>query len=166
MTSEDKKHYLLQYRNAVRRQREAEDEIDQLRIGAMFPSIKQVDDMPHAQGGDHDLSDYAAQVDELFIRYKAELGRKWMIRKYISESINAIGNEGLSLLLHYRYLHLMQTTIESSKHYEGSELMQFEAIALDMGYSYDRVKHMHGEALERIEIPPELIRISEKAREM
>lgn len=160
MTSEDKKHYLLQYRNSVRRIREADEELEQLRLSTMYPSMPELDDMPHTHGASYDLSDYAVKVDELLARYKDELDRKLMIRSLIYDSAEGMGNEGLCLLIKYRYLHLIQTDDERRNQKDGSQLMSFEAIAVSMSYTYDYIIHMHATALDRIILPPELIRIT------
>ena len=64
MTENDKKkRYLFGYRDALRKQKVIEEEIRELRLNRMLPSLTQ-DGMPHGSGGS-DMSGYAAKLDEL-----------------------------------------------------------------------------------------------------
>lgn len=61
---EEKKEYLKGYRKAKQREQMLLEQIQQLRLDTMMPSINN-DGMPHGSGGDNDLSDYIEKYEEL-----------------------------------------------------------------------------------------------------
>lgn len=132
--NEKKKEYLWGYQRALRKQKELEEEICQLRLDTMVPSLIQ-DGMPHGSGGG-DLSGYAARVDGLLEELRELVGEKLDIRREISRKIEEMGNETEGTLLRYRYI-------------MG---LSFEEIAVKMGYTYRHVTRLHGMALQNFKI--------------
>lgn len=132
--NEKKKEYLWGYQRALRKQRELEEEICQLRLDTMVPSLIQ-DGMPHGSG-DGDLSGYAARVDGLLKELRELVEKKLDIRREISRKIEEMGNETEGTLLRYRYI-------------MG---LSFEEIAVKMGYTYRHVTRLHGMALQNFKI--------------
>ena len=62
--NEKKKEYLTQYLECVRAVRRIESQIEELRINIMCPSIH-ISDMPRANAGQGDLSDYIVKEHSL-----------------------------------------------------------------------------------------------------
>ena len=116
--NEKKKEYLWRYQNAKRKEAEINEEIMQLRIDKMMPSLVQ-DGMPHGSGGG-DLSGYATRLDELMCELYEQMEQ----------------DETESLLLRYRYI-------------QG---LNFEEIAVKMGYGYRHITRLHGWALQHFEM--------------
>lgn len=132
--NEKKKEYLWGYQRALRKQKELEEEICQLRLDTMVPSLIQ-DGMPHGSGGG-DLSGYAAKVGGLLEDLRELVEKKLDIRREISRKIEEMGNETEGTLLRYRYI-------------MG---MSFEEIAVKMGYTYRHVTRLHGMSLQNFKI--------------
>lgn len=132
--NEKKKEYLWRYQNAKRKEAEINEEIMQLRIDKMVPSLVQ-DGMPHGSGGG-DLSGYAARLDELMRELYEQMEKKITIRLEISRKIEEMQDETESLLLRYRYI-------------QG---LNFEEIAVKMGYGYRHITRLHGWALQHFEM--------------
>ena len=106
--NERKKAYLRRYLNAKRKQELIETEIDELRIKQMTPSGLKQDGMPRGSNYGGDLSEYAAQLDELDKELKHQLCEKLRIRKEIVEKIESMKDETEGLVLRMRYIHGMK----------------------------------------------------------
>lgn len=76
---EEKKEYLKGYRKAKQREQMLLEQIQQLRLDTMMPSINN-DGMPHGSGGESDLSDYMEKYEELKEKLKKE--RLEAVQKY------------------------------------------------------------------------------------
>lgn len=127
--NEEKKEYLRSYQCLVRRAKILEEEIQELRLSKMFPSM-QYDDMPHGNNN-NDLSAYMAILDEKVteltnIRYSK-------INRYmeITKQVESMENENEKNLLTLRYL-------------RG---LQWESICINMGYSWKQIHRYHSKAL-------------------
>lgn len=129
-----KKEYLWQYRKALLKEKAIEEEIYQLRLDKVAPSLIQ-DGMPHGSGGS-DLSGYAAKMDELFRELKEQMEKRIDLRLQISRKIEAMPDETESLLLRYRYIHGLK----------------WEDIALRMDYSWRGVHKVHARALQHFQM--------------
>lgn len=129
-----KKEYLWQYRKALLKEKAIEEEIYQLRLDKVAPSLIQ-DGMPHGSGGS-DLSGYAAKMDELFRELKEQMEKRIDLRLQISRKIEAMPDETESLLLRYRYI-------------QG---LKWEDIALRMDYSWRGVHKVHARALQHFQM--------------
>lgn len=128
--NELKKKYLRSYGDAIRAEKAIEDEIQQLRLDKMCPSVI-MDDMPHSQN-QTDLSTYAAKIDVLMFDLKCKLEDKIELRREINRKIESMNCESEKMLIWLRYI-------------KG---MKWEEIAVKMDYDYRYVLKIHGRALE------------------
>lgn len=129
-----KKEYLQSYRYAVITENQIKEEIDQMRMDKMFPSMIQ-DGMPHGSGSG-DLSAYAAKLDELLNELKDQMDKRIQLRREIVRKIEDMDNETDKAVLRYRYIHMLK----------------WEEIAVKMQYGYRNVLKLHGRALEHFKI--------------
>ena len=83
--NEKKKEYLKRYHVAELAEKEIQEEIDDLRMNKMFPALIQ-DGMPHGSSC-MDLSEYAAQLDELLTELKDQMEQRIIIRRKITGEI-------------------------------------------------------------------------------
>ena len=128
--NELKREYLRSYIPAVHAAKRIEEEIEQLRLDKMAPSLV-MDDMPHAHD-QKDLSDYAARLDEL--------GRKLIKARYeridlyaeIFADIERLEDETEKAVLTYRYL----------------RRYSWEKICVEMGYQWAQMHRIHARALK------------------
>ena len=127
--NEKKKEYLKSYRRAVRREKEIEDEIRQLRLDKMFPSVVN-DGMPKGTN-QSDLSGYAALLDEQISELIQERYKRAKLRADIENSIRAMENEDEQRVLRLRYI-------------RG---LKWEEIAVEIKYSYMQTHRIHSMAL-------------------
>ena len=127
--NEEKKEYLKRYHAAVLAEKEIQEEIDQLRMDKMFPALIQ-DGMPHGSSC-MDLSEYAAQLDELLTELKDKMEQRIRIRREITQRIEAMRDETEKTVLRLRYI----------------RWMKWEQIAERMGYSLRNITKIHGKAL-------------------
>ena len=127
--NEKKKEYLKRYHVAELAEKEIQEEIDDLRMNKMFPALIQ-DGMPHGSCC-MDLSEYAAQLDELLTELKDQMEQRIRIRREITQRIEAMQDETEKTVLRLRYIHWLQ----------------WEQIAERMGYGWTQVHRIHGRAL-------------------
>lgn len=127
--NEKKKEYLRRYHAAELAEREIREEIDDLRMNKMFPALIQ-DGMPHGSSC-MDLSEYAAQLDELLTELKDKMEQRIRIRREITQRIEAMRDETEKTVLRLRYI----------------RWMKWEQIAERMGYSLRNITKIHGKAL-------------------
>ena len=126
------KEELSQYNDAQERVEEALEDYKEYKERAEKMTAI-ISDMPKGNGINSDkvgnngsaMADISRQYEERWI--KAE-----QARIYITDRISGINNKLYRKVLKKKYV-------------EGLKL---EQIACDIGYSYDRTKHIHGEALE------------------
>lgn len=130
-----KKAYLRQYGEALRAERQINEEMNQLRLDTMMPAVTN-DGMPHGSGGCGDLSGYAAKMDELMAELKEQLEKRIAIRREIVRAIEELPDETEKLILRYRYIHLLK----------------FEEIAEKIHYSPHHVLKIHGNALRHFKV--------------
>ena len=140
--NEKKKEYLRSYLVHVRRIRRINAEIEELRTMKMSPSVKENDGMPHC-GGQGDLSDYAADLDEMIQELINE--RYWRIKAYqqIARQIKRLRSENEEDVLFYRYI-------------KGLDWWE---IAEKMKFSERWIYKLHGKALAHFELPKEFIEV-------
>lgn len=94
-------------------------------------------DMPRGAGGKSDkVGDNSSAMADLSRQYEERWIRAEQARLYVSGRINELKKK-----IHRQVL--------MEKYIEGLKL---EQIACNIGYSYDRTKHVHGEALEEYRI--------------
>lgn len=139
--NEKKKEHLRSYLVHVRRIRRIDAEIEELRTMKMYPSVKDNDGMPHGGSGQSDLSDYAADLDEMIQELINE--RYWRIKTYqqIARQIKKLRSENEMDVLFYRYI-------------KGLDWWE---IAEKMKYSERQVHRFHGKALAHFELPKDVI---------
>lgn len=124
-----KKAYLKRYHAAELAEKEIREEIDDLRMNKMFPALIQ-DGMPHGSSC-MDLSEYAAQLDELLTELKDKMEQRIRLRKEITQKIEEMPDETEKTVLRLRYI----------------RWMKLEQIAERMGYSLRNITKIHGKAL-------------------
>ena len=139
--NEKKKQYLLQYRDALRAEKQIEEESTRLRLDTMMPAVVN-DGMPHGSGIG-DLSGYAAAMDRLMNDLKEQLEKRITIRREITQKIEKMPNETEKMVLRYRYIHLD----------DNQRCMSWEKIAVKMGYEYRNILYLHGKALKHFQTP-------------
>lgn len=132
--NEKKKEYLWEYQRAKRQLERLEEELAELRLDKMCPSVIQ-DGMPHASGGG-DLSGYAARVDALERKILKARYKRIQRFKEIRDRIECLEDENEKDVLVYRYI-------------RG---MKWEDIAVKMNIGYRHVLRMHGKALENFKM--------------
>ncbi len=132
--NEKKKEYLWGYQREMRQLKRLEEELAELRLSKMYPSVIQ-DGMPHASGVG-DLSGYMVQVDRL--ERKIQKARYKRIRKFkeIRDRIERLEDENEKDVLVYRYI-------------LG---MKWEDIAVKMGYTWQHIHRIHSNALENFKM--------------
>ena len=132
--NEKKKEYLWGYQREMRQLKRLEEELAELRLSKMCPSVIQ-DGMPHASGGG-DLSGYMVQVDKM--ERKIQKARYKRIRKFkeIRDRIERLEDENEKDVLVYRYI-------------LG---MKWEDIAVKMGYTWQHIHRIHSNALENFKM--------------
>ena len=134
-SNEKKKEYLRSYQKAVRREQEILDEIQQLRMDKMFPSVVN-DGMP--KGSEQsDLSEYAAKVDELIQRLKNQRFEKIKLLDDILYSISLLKDDDEKSVLHLRYI-------------KG---VRWEDICVAIDYSWKQTHRIHSRALKNLQTP-------------
>lgn len=135
--NEKKKEYLRRYNDHVRRIRRIEIELAELRTMRISGSGN-TDGMPHGSN-QSDLSDYAADLDELEQKLIKERYKRVLAYKEIVKRIKKLESENEKDVLFYRYI-------------AGYDWWQ---IAEKLRYSERQVHRFHGEALEHFELPVE-----------
>ena len=132
--NEEKKRYLNGYRDCTRRERQLQEQIEELRRQKMYPGL-QMDGMPH--GNTHsDLSGYVARLDALISQLEHEQALAVRQYKEIHDRIHKMQDGAEKEVLIRRYL--MGRT--------------WEQIAVEMDYNYRWVLRLHGRALKNFEI--------------
>ena len=136
------KEYLLRYRDAKREANEMGLKITQLRLKYAAPSAIKYSDMPTAHDANHDLSDYAARLDELTDLLVARYSRCIGIEIDIEQRLDRMNADHPQIqvfreILRHRYLTLT----------DKGQLNPWEEVAASVGYSDRRVKSLHGIAL-------------------
>ena len=131
--NEKKKEYLKRYHGAVIAEKAIQQEIDELRMDKMFPTLIQ-DGMPHGSSCG-DLSEYAAQLDGLLADLKEQMEKRIRIRREITRKIESMQDETEKTVLRLRYIHWLK----------------WEQIAERMGYSLRNITKIHGKALAHFE---------------
>ena len=132
--NERKKEYLDGYRKCIRQIDRLNEELAEIRINKMLPSMTQ-DGMPHAHNNT-DLSVYASRIDKTERKIIKARYLKIQKMKEITEKIERMDDENEKDVLFYRYI----------------RLMKWEEIAAKMKYTYRNVTKIHGRALCNFQI--------------
>lgn len=132
--NEEKKEFLESYQRAKRDVIRLEEQLAELRLNKISPSVIN-DGMPH--GTDiGDLSDYAARVDQIERRIIVAKYKRIQIFQAVETRIEAMADEQEKELLTYRYL-------------RGKS---WEWIAVAMGYTWRHTLRLHGRSLENFKM--------------
>ncbi|HJC91924.1 MAG TPA: DUF1492 domain-containing protein [Candidatus Mediterraneibacter excrementigallinarum] len=133
--NEKKKEYLNGYKYAKRREKRIREQIQQLRLDAMFPCL-QGDGMPRGSS-QSDLSNYMEKYEDLMGELKKE--RLEAVKEYteIHRAIKEMKDEEEKEILERKYL-MRQT---------------WEEIAEELGCDRRTAIRKHGNALKNFEIP-------------
>ena len=128
--NEAKKEYLQSYKKYKQKAKRLEEQLEELRLGKMFPSME-MSDMPGAHNK-KDLSDYMVQYDR--IETNIIKARKDAILRYeeVRQQIEQLEDENEKRVLTLRYL----------KSYG------WERICVEMEYSWRQIHYIHSRALE------------------
>ena len=128
--NEAKKEYLQSYKKYKQKAKRLEEQLEELRLGKMFPSMG-MSDMPGAHN-QKDLSDYMVQYDR--IETNIIKARKDAILRYeeVRQQIEQLEDENEKRVLTLRYL----------KSYG------WKRICVEMEYSWRQIHYIHSRALE------------------
>lgn len=130
--NERKKEFLWSYKRSKLAVSRAEEELLEVRINKMYPSVIN-DGMPH--GSDQsDLSGYMASVDKLEKKIMKARFKRIQTMKQVKDRIEALLDEEEKTVLIYRYL----------------RCMEWERISEKMHYSRRQVLYIHGRALKNL----------------
>ena len=139
-SNEEKKKYLRSYLNLKAREAELEEEIEELRSRYAGHAII-YSDMPKGTA-DKDLSDYAAEVDELERRLRIMQQEAIRIYLQISDAIEKVEKITERQVLRIRYL-------------QG--ITDWDVIGDKMGYSRTHAARIHGSALLHFKVPGKML---------
>ncbi len=137
--NERKKEYLWGYRKHGKKISRISSEIEEIRSMLLYPALKN-DGIPHGSN-QSDLSDYAAKLTEKEEALYLEGVEQVKAHKDIDYRINQLENEDERDVLFYRY-------IKGKRWWEIAELM---------GYSERHITRIHGNALEHLELPKDVL---------
>ena len=132
--NEKKKRYLMSYRWAKKQEERILEEIQELRMDKMFPSVVN-DGMPKGSE-QRDLSDYAVKLDELIQELKEERLEKIKRLQSIERVIKEIDNEDAQTIMWLRYI-------------DG---LKWEEVCVAINYEWAQMHRIHGKALREIKI--------------
>ena len=132
--NEKKKRYLMSYRWAKKQEERILEEIQELRMDKMFPSVVN-DGMPKGSE-QRDLSDYAVKLDELIQELKKERLEKVRKLKNIEKSIRDLNSEDAQTIMRLRYI-------------DG---LKWEEVCVAINYEWAQMHRIHGKALREIKI--------------
>lgn len=127
--NERKKDYLKSYKSAVIAAKVIQEEIDELRLDKMCPSVIS-DGMPHASTCS-DLSSYAVKLIELEEKLIAARYKRINLYTDILDRIEDMKNETEKNILRLKYL----------------RCKTWDKVAVEMGYSWKQIHRLHGAAL-------------------
>lgn len=131
--NEKKKEFLRSYCKSLKREERIEEDIQELRMRKMFPSVVN-DGMPRGSE-QSDLSNYIVALDEMIEELKNERLERAKLRQRIESDIRALDNEDEQEVLRLRYI-------------KG---LKWEQVAVEMGYSWRRTHDIHSRALRNFE---------------
>lgn len=137
------KKWLWRYRDAGREIDRLQLLLDEVKANSDGVRAIQYSDMPKSHGVGGDLSDTIVRYEKLSIRITQERVRQADVMEEITLAISQIDKAIERWILSLRYI----------------QLMKWEKIAEETGYSEQRIYEIHGEALRY------LGRIIEKQRE-
>lgn len=134
MTNQEKKAYLSGYKAGLLEIEQLEEEIK--RLGAQAEGMRSMGGGVAGSSGDNPMQACIDQMLEFQRMLTERLAENMKLRGSIENSIAAVEDAKLRLLLRYRYI-------------EG---MKWEEISLRMNYDYRWVLRLHGQALSQLTI--------------
>lgn len=136
------KEYLTRYRDAVREAKEVELNMTKLKLRYSAPGAINYSDMPKAHNTEHDLSDYAAKMEELTDlltrRYEKCIGIQIDIEMRLDKMEGWKDAQLEREILRHRYTDIT----------DNGKLCPWELVADSVSYSVRTVKSKHGSALQ------------------
>ena len=149
--NEAKRDWLLRYRWALKRRNEAADELRELlHVGARALDY---DPQPAGSGAPHGLETFAVRAEKYYEAEKAAAEYCWKVRAEINAALSALNNEGYAQVLTYRYLVHTASPYERANQLYPTVPLTWQEIAERCYLSFDRVTHLHGEAMLALSIP-------------
>lgn len=132
--NEAKKEYLQSYKKYKLKAKRLEEQLEELRLGKMLPSLI-TSDMPSSHN-QKDLSDYMVQYDALMS--KIIRARKDAVTRFaeVQQAIEELENENEKNILTLRYL----------------RNWKWEDIAVNMDYTWQHLHKIHARALRNLKM--------------
>lgn len=131
MEKKTPKEYLRQLRTAEIKIEQKEEELERLK--ASLESISTGTDSERVQTTPRDrLSEEITRIVDLEKEINSDLGAMLMLRNKIINEIQSMDNPIYINILYKRYV----------------QYKSLEEIAVEMSYSYTRLRHLHGRALQ------------------
>lgn len=132
------KEYLLQVRRASIAKKHCEERLDELRAQAGgLRAITYDKDKVQVSPSDT-LLEAIVRLTEIEVEYGRRIVKYERTKAYISAQIDAMDDPVHTMLLTLRYV----------KETPRGRMIPLRTIADIMGYDYERLRHLHGEALE------------------
>lgn len=131
MTTEEKKIWLGRYRKAKHMEEELEMEIEAVESSYIMPA-RRMDGMPRGSEG-NDLSNMAADIDDLIDKLKEQLSKRLEIYHEIVDAVeHSPISETQRAILRYRYILCMKwEEIATQVHVEESWMHRLRADAIE-----------------------------------
>ena len=133
--NEEKKEYLQSYKKYKQKAKRLEEQLEELRLGNMFPSLV-VSDMPGAHD-QKDLSDYMVQYDRIATNIIKARNDAITRYKEVREQIERLEDENEKTVLTLRYL----------------RSWKWEKIALELNVGWTQIHKIHSNALKNFNKP-------------
>ena len=131
MEKKTPKEYLRQLRTAEIKIEQKEEELERLK--SSLESISTGTDSERVQTTPRDrLSEEITRIVDLEKEINSDLGAMLMLRNKIINEIQSMDNPVYKNILYKRYV----------------QYKSLEEIAVEMSYSYTRLRHLHGRALQ------------------
>ena len=131
MTNQEKKRILKAYRFHMAQAKALDAELRTLAL----PRSPSLTGMPKGMD-QHDLGEVLAQYQKILAKLKAEQEKQYAALDLITCAIEAMSSENEKAVLRLHYI-------------KGYRLGK---VAMELGYSYDRVCHIHGSALAHFNV--------------
>lgn len=130
------KEYLRQYYNLTKEIEMLDKELADLTAEIETTNIN-LDGMPKGSNIADKTGTLAAKLADTTLEIMDMRTKAWKKRQEVLQAVRKVKQPAYRELLYRRYI----------------QLQSFERIAVDMDYSYSRVRHMHGEALLKVSTP-------------
>lgn len=155
MDNWQKKEFLLMYHHAVKAEREAREEYEQLQLDGILLRSPSFDKDSGGGGATvKDLGDHLARIERLMdrdlipkIRWRLE------VHGMITAAIDDLPKENQRLVLRARYLLFVQTDYERKHGLGGTQLRTWRQVGDYCGYSRDSVLKIQRAALRHLRVP-------------